>query len=85
MAAFARQNFPNDWRVFFLRLALIHAIHMAFKISNLYNFITELCRQQKGLANNSGRYIRDTGQDDAQSYKYNRRKLGSVEVKVAFT
>jgi hypothetical protein len=58
---------------------------MAFKISNLSDFITELCRQQRSLANNSGRYIRDTGQGEAQSYKYNRLKLGSVEVKVAFT
>jgi len=50
MAAFARQNFPGDLRVFFLRLALIYVIRVAFKISNLCDFITELCRQQRGLA-----------------------------------
>jgi hypothetical protein len=50
MAAFARHNFPKRLACLFLRLILIHAMHVAFKILNLYDFITELFRQQRGLA-----------------------------------
>jgi hypothetical protein len=52
-------------------------LHMAFKIPYVYDFITELCRQQaEVIQNHDNENVRNIGQGEVQHRKYKRPKLG---------
>jgi hypothetical protein len=52
-------------------------LHVAFQIPYLYDFVTELCRQQTTVTLNHGNVsIRSIGQGDARRRKYKMLKLG---------
>jgi len=52
-------------------------LHVAFKIPYLYDFVTELCRQQATvILNHENVNIRNIGQGEAQYRTYKRIKLG---------
>jgi hypothetical protein len=50
-------------------------LHVAFEMSFIYNFITQLCRQQTKVVQNQEN-IRNVGQDEAIQRKYMGLKLG---------
>jgi hypothetical protein len=50
---------------------------MAFNLPYVYDYITELCRQQaEVLQNHESEYVHSTGQGEARQRKYKRLKLG---------
>jgi hypothetical protein len=52
-------------------------LHLAFKISYVYDFITKLCRQQaEVIQNHQNPNVRNIGKGEAQHRKYKRLKLG---------
>jgi hypothetical protein len=61
----------------FPRRTPIRELHVAFKISHVYNFITELCRQQAEVTQNHVNLnVRNVEQGEAPHRKYQRLKLG---------
>jgi hypothetical protein len=55
-------------------------MHNAFQIPYVYNYITELCRQQaEVIQNNENSYIGNIGPGKAQHSKYKRIKLGGSQ------
>jgi hypothetical protein len=55
----------------------IRDLHMAFKISCVYDYITKLCRQQaEVIQNDDNEKVRNIGQGEARRRKYKRLKLG---------
>jgi len=54
-----------------------HVLHMAFKIPYLYDFVTELCRQQATvILNHENVNIRIIGQGEDRQRKSKRLSLG---------
>jgi hypothetical protein len=61
----------------FPRSTPVRELHMAFKISYVYDYITKLCRQQAEVIQNHGNEIvHNIGQGEARHRKYKRLKLG---------
>jgi hypothetical protein len=55
--------------------ALIHDLHVAFKIPHVYNFIKKLCKQQANVIKSyEDANVRTNGQREAQSRKCKRLK-----------
>jgi hypothetical protein len=55
----------------------VRELHKAFNISYIYDYITNLCRQQaEVIRNHENANVRDTGQGEAQYRKHKRLKLG---------
>jgi hypothetical protein len=50
-------------------------LHMAFKIQDIYDYITKLCRQEV-IQNHDNENIRNIGQGEDRHRKYKRLKLG---------
>jgi hypothetical protein len=61
----------------FPRCTPICDLHMAFKISYVYDYITNLCRQQaEVIQNHDNENVRNIGQGEARHGMYKRLKLG---------
>jgi hypothetical protein len=61
----------------FPRRTPVRELHVAFKIPYVYDFITNLCRQQtEVIQNHVNPNVRNIGQGEAQHRKYKRLKLG---------
>jgi hypothetical protein len=61
----------------FPRRTSVRELHMAFKLPYVYDYITELCRQQaEVILNHENLNVRNIGQDEARHRKYKRLKLG---------
>jgi hypothetical protein len=59
------------------RLTLIRDLHVAFKISYVYDYITKLCTNQAEIIqNNQNANDYAIGQEEAKHRKYKRPKLG---------
>jgi hypothetical protein len=55
----------------------VREMHVAFKISYVYDYITKLCRTQaEVILNYRNRIVRGTGQGEAMHRKYKRLKRG---------
>jgi hypothetical protein len=64
----------------FPRHTPVRELHKAFSILYIYDYITELCRQQaEVIQNHENAYSRTTGQGEAQHRKYKRLKLGGSQ------
>jgi hypothetical protein len=48
------------------RLTPVRDLHLAFKIQYVYDYITNLCRQQAEVIQNHDENIRNIGQGEAQ-------------------
>jgi hypothetical protein len=60
----------------FPRRTPVRDLHVAFKISYVYDLITKLCRQQaKVIQNHQNPNVRNIGQCETQHRKYKRLKL----------
>jgi hypothetical protein len=51
-------------------------LHVTFKIPHVYDFITQLCRQQAEIQNHENANVRNIEQGEAMRRKYKRLKLG---------
>jgi hypothetical protein len=52
-------------------------MHMVFHLPYVYDYMTKLCRQQKGvILNHDNENVHDIGQSEARHRKYERLKLG---------
>jgi hypothetical protein len=61
----------------FPRCTPVHDLRTAFNLLYAYDYITQLCRQQReGIQNNENEHVRSLGQDEARHRKYKRFKLG---------
>jgi hypothetical protein len=59
------------------RRTAVRDLHIAFKISYIYDYITLLCGQQtEVIQNHDNENVRNSGQDEARHRKYKRLKLG---------
>jgi formate dehydrogenase maturation protein FdhE len=59
------------------RRTRIRDLHLAFHIPYVYDYITQLCRQQaEVIQNHSNENVRNIGQGEANHRKYKRLKLG---------
>jgi hypothetical protein len=64
----------------FPRRTPVRKLHKAFNIPYIYDYITQLCRQQAEIIQNHGNAnVRNTGQGEARHRKYNSLKLGGVQ------
>jgi hypothetical protein len=60
-----------DWRT------PVRDLHLAFKISYVYDYITKLCRRQaEVILNHENPNVRAIGQGEPRHRKYKRLKLG---------
>jgi hypothetical protein len=60
----------------------VRDLHMAFKIPFVYDYITQLCRQQaEVIQNHDNENVRNIGQCEARHRKYNRLKIGGGQAK----
>jgi hypothetical protein len=61
----------------FPRRTPVRELHKAFSIPYIYDYITELSRQQaKAIQNHENVNVRNIGQGEARHRKYKRLKLG---------
>ncbi|PNF17258.1 hypothetical protein B7P43_G05217 [Cryptotermes secundus] len=60
----------------FPRRTPVRKLHMAFKIPYVYDYITELCRQQAEVIQNHDENVHNIGQGEARHRKYKRLKVG---------
>jgi hypothetical protein len=59
------------------RLTRVRDLHLAFHIPYVYDYITELCRQQaEVIQNHNNENVRNIGQGEANHRKYKRLQLG---------
>jgi hypothetical protein len=64
----------------FPRRIPVRKLHKAFNIPYIYDYITELCRQQAEVIQNNGNAnVRNIGQGEAQHRKYKRLNLGGCQ------
>jgi hypothetical protein len=62
----------------FLKCTPVRELHMAFKVTYIYDYITKLCRQQaEAIQNHENANVRDIGKSVARHRKYKRLRLGS--------
>jgi hypothetical protein len=62
------------------RCTPVRNVHLAFKISYVFNYITKLCRRQaEVILNHENRNVHAIGQE-ARHRKHKRLKLGSGQV-----
>jgi hypothetical protein len=55
----------------------VRDLHIAFKLSYVYDYITKLCRQQaEVLQNHANANVHNIGQGEPRHRKYKRLKLG---------
>jgi hypothetical protein len=65
----------------FLWRTSVRDMHVAFKISYVYDYITKSCKQQaKVVQNHENKNFRYIGQGEARHKKYKRLKLGGSHV-----
>jgi hypothetical protein len=63
------ENFP--------RCTPVGDLHTAFNLPYVYDYITELCRQQaEAIQNHENDHVRSIGQGEARRRKYKRLQLG---------
>jgi hypothetical protein len=68
----AIDNFP--------RSTPVRDLHMAFKIPDVYDYITKLYRQQaEVIQNHDNEKFRNNGQGETRHRKYKRLKLGGCQ------
>jgi hypothetical protein len=61
----------------FPRCTLVRYLHAAFKIPNVYDYTTKLCRQQaEVIQSHENEHVRGIGQGEARHRKYKRLKPG---------
>jgi hypothetical protein len=61
----------------FPRCTPVRELHKAFDIPYIYDYTTNLCRQQaEDIQNHGNANVRNTEQDEARYRKYMRLKLG---------
>jgi hypothetical protein len=59
------------------RCTPVRKLHVAFKISYVYDYVTKLCRTQaEEILNHINPNVRCVGQGEARDQKYKRLKLG---------
>jgi hypothetical protein len=59
------------------RCTPVHELHMTFKIPNVYDYITKLCRMlAEVILNHVNLNVCGTGQGEALHRKYKRLKIG---------
>jgi hypothetical protein len=64
----------------FPRCTLVHDLHKAFNLPNVYDYITKWCRQYaEVIQNHENDYIRGIGQGEARCRKHKRLKLGGSQ------
>jgi hypothetical protein len=64
----------------FPRRTPVREMHMAFHLPYVYDYMTELCRQQaEVILNHDNENVRYIGQGEAGHRKYKRLKLGGVQ------
>jgi hypothetical protein len=61
----------------FSRFTMFPDLHTTFKLPNVHNYVTKVCRQQADVVENyENEHVRRVGQGEARHRKYKKLKLG---------
>jgi hypothetical protein len=75
-----KQDFPLHWN--FSRRTQVRNLHIAFRLQNVYGYITELCGQQAEVVQNQkGTNFHNVRKSKAQRRKHKTLQLGVFELR----